>query len=135
MDSFSLVSFLSPVRISGLREARNPDPRVVVPLKREKAPPPEIVSILNQILPPREFEESGFKWRQVVSTKQVKVSKTFFYGIRPQRGAGGTPKSVNFLPLKRFIRVFLIKKICLFFRSIRSGGQRGTALIRKLFWH
>ena len=71
MDSFSLVSFLSPVKVTGFPEARNPNLMVLAALKPEKEPPAEIVSILNEILPPRQFEESGFKWRQVVSTKQV----------------------------------------------------------------
>ena len=71
MDSFSLVSYLSPVRVSGPPEARDPNLMVLAALNPEKAPPAEIVSILNDILPPREFEEGGFKWRQVVSTKQV----------------------------------------------------------------
>ena len=71
MDSFSLVSFLSPVKVTGFPEAQNPNLMVLAALKPEKEPPAEIVSILNEILPPRQFEESGFKWRQVVSTKQV----------------------------------------------------------------
>ena len=71
MNSFSLVSFISPVKVFELPEAEKLDPLVPAALNREKAPPPEIVSILNEILPPREFEEGGFKWRQVVSTKQV----------------------------------------------------------------
>ena len=71
MDSVSLVSYLSPVRVSGPPEARDPNLMVLAALNPEKAPPAEIVSILNDILPPREFEEGGFKWRQVVSTKQV----------------------------------------------------------------
>ena len=81
MDSFSLVSFRSPVRVSGLPEARNPNLMVLAALNPEKEPPAEIVSILNDILPPREFEERGFKWRQVVSTKQVSRArkKLFLY--------------------------------------------------------
>ena len=74
MDSFSLVSFLDPLRVSGPPEARNPNLMVLAALTPEKEPRAEIVSILNDIFPPREFEEGGFKWRQVVSTKQVSRS-------------------------------------------------------------
>ena len=37
MDSFSLVSFLSPVRVSGVPEARNPNLMVLAALNPEKA--------------------------------------------------------------------------------------------------
>ena len=74
MDSFSLVSFLDPLRVSGPPEARNPNLMVLAALTPEKEPRAEIVSILNDIFPPREFEEGGFRWRQVVSTKQVSRS-------------------------------------------------------------
>ena len=71
MDSFTLVSFLAPVRISGDPEAPSSNLLVLSALNRKKETPAEVVSILNEILPPRIFEERGFKWRQEVSTKQV----------------------------------------------------------------
>ena len=84
MDSFTLVSFLAPVRISGDPEAPSSNLLVLSALNRKKETPAEVVSILNEILPPRIFEERGFKWRQEVSTKQVSFNrraKLFRYEI------------------------------------------------------
>ena len=69
MEAFSLVQFLPPMRVEDgflARSYQAGQPPVILNKKRDT--PEEIKTLLNTILPPREFEHEGEVWRQCVSS-------------------------------------------------------------------